>query len=57
VYSAGVITAAGFAVGLVLLLPFAAGEIYVRRMPRFGIARWLDLLYHGVGTTAATFLL
>ena len=53
----GVTTVAGFAVGLVLLLAFAAGEIYVRGMPRFEIARWLDLLYLGVGTTAATFLL
>ncbi len=53
----GVTTVAGFVVGLVLLLAFAPGEIYVRGMPRFGIARWLDLLYLDVGTTAATFLL
>ncbi len=51
------ITAAGFATGLMFLLPFVAGEFYLYGVPKLGVGSWLVLLYLGVSTTAATFLL
>ncbi|CAN5881757.1 hypothetical protein BH23ACT11_BH23ACT11_23600 [soil metagenome] len=55
--SPSLITAASFATGLLFLLPFAAGEIYLYGAPEFGVGGWMLLLYLGVSTTAATFLL
>ncbi|MGB3682603.1 MAG: DMT family transporter, partial [Rubrobacteraceae bacterium] len=51
------ITAASFATGLMFLLPFAAGEFYLYGVPGLGTESWLVLLYLGISTTAATFLL
>lgn len=51
------ITAASFATGLMFLLPFVAGEIYLYGIPKLGTESLLVLLYLGVSTTAATFLL
>ena len=50
-------TAASFGAGLLFLLPFVAGEIYLNGLPRLGAEGLLVLLYLGVSTTAATFLL
>jgi drug/metabolite transporter (DMT)-like permease len=55
--SPSLITAASFATGLLFLLPFVAGEIYLYGAPALGTEGWLVLLYLGVSTTAATFLL
>ena len=51
------ITAASFATGLMFLLPFVAGEFYLYGVPELGTGSWLVLLYLGISTTAATFLL
>ena len=51
------ITAASFATGLMFLLPFVAGEFYLYGVPKLSTESWLVLLYLGVSTTAATFLL
>ncbi len=50
-------TAAGFGAGLLFLLPCAAGEVFLDGAPELGARGWLALLYLGVVTTAATFLL
>ena len=50
-------TAASFGAGLLFLLPFVAGEIYLNGLPSLGMDGGLILLYLGVSTTAATFLL
>lgn len=50
-------TAASFGAGLLFLLPFMAGEIYLNGVPEMGTQGWLVLLYLGISTTAATFLL
>lgn len=50
-------TAASFGAGLLFLMPFMAGEIYLNGVPEMGTQGWLILLYLGVSTTAATFLL
>ena len=50
-------TAASFGAGLLFLMPFAGGEIYLNGVPEMGTRGWLVLLYLGVSTTAATFLL
>ncbi len=40
-----------------MLLPFAASELYLRRMPEFRVGGWIALLGLGVGTTATMFAL
>ena len=50
-------TAASFGAGLLFLLPFVVGEIYMGGVPELGTQGWLVLLYLGVSTTAATFLM
>lgn len=50
-------TAAGFAAGLLFMLPLVAGEIFLSGVPELGAEGWLILLYLGISTTAATFLL
>ena len=54
---ASLITAASFGAGLLFLTPVAAGEMYIYGIPELGTQGWLILLYIGVVTTAATFLL
>lgn len=54
---AALTTAASFAAGLLFMLPFVAGEIYLYGVPALGTEGWLILLYLGISTTAATFLL
>lgn len=51
------ITAASFGAGLLFLAPFAGSEVYMNGVPEMGTRGWLILLYLGVSTTAATFLL
>lgn len=50
-------TAASFGAGLLFLLPFVGGEVYMGGVPELGTQGWLVLLYLGVSTTAATFLM
>ena len=56
-HSPSLTTAASFGAGLLFLLPFVAGEIFLYGVPELGTQGWLILLYLGVTTTAATFLL
>ncbi len=50
-------TAASFGAGLLFLLPFMMGGFYLNGLPELGTEGLLVLLYLGVSTTAATFLL
>lgn len=50
-------TAAGFAAGLMFMSPFVAGEMFLYGLPELSAGEWLVLLYLGVSTTAATFML
>lgn len=56
-HSPGLTTAASFGSGLLFLLPFVAGEVLLGGVPELGTEGLLVLLYLGISTTAATFLL